>query len=66
MPLQTPIFSTKLQIIASKSFIIICRNWRNMADSTGETVRHELDAFARKKNAAPVINEGKKYRIAFG
>lgn len=49
MPLQTPVFPTKLQIIASKSFIIICRNWRNMADSTGETVRHELDTFVRRK-----------------
>ena len=27
MPLQTPVFSSKLQIIASKSFIIICKNW---------------------------------------
>lgn len=27
MPLQTPVFPTKLQIIASKSFIIICKNW---------------------------------------
>ena len=52
MTLKTPVFSSKLQIIASKSFIIICKNWRNMADSTGETVRHELDAFARKKTRA--------------
>ena len=27
MPLQTPVFSSKLQIIASKSFIIVCKNW---------------------------------------
>ena len=49
MSFQTPIFSSTLQIIAIYSFIIIRQKRGNMADSTGETVRHELDTFVRKK-----------------
>lgn len=38
MTLKPPVFLIKLQIFASQSFIIICKNRRIMTDSTVDTV----------------------------
>ncbi len=46
MPLQTPVFSSKLQIFANRSFIIILKDWRNRADLAVETLATVLPAQA--------------------